>query len=62
MQSHPRNLKFKRKHQQYDPCFQTVSLFLMAMLERIQVLINHIQGNHYGFVKNLKYHAMNISP
>ena len=29
-------------------------------LERIEDLINHILENQYGFVTNLRYHAMNI--
>ena len=29
--SHPRNVKFKGKYQQYDPCFQTIFLLLMTM-------------------------------
>ena len=29
-------------------------------LERIQALINHILGNHYSFVTNLRHHAMSI--
>ena len=29
----PQNFKFKRKYQQYGPCFQIIFPFLMAMLE-----------------------------
>ena len=31
----PRNLKFKQKNQQYNPCFQSVSPFLLTMVSRI---------------------------
>ena len=30
---HPRYFKFKRKYQQYGPCFQTIFPFLMTMFK-----------------------------
>ena len=34
---HPGYFKFKRKRQQYGPCFQTIFLFLMTMIKVIIV-------------------------
>ena len=31
--SHPRRFKFKRKYQQYGPCFQTIFPFLMTKIK-----------------------------
>ena len=42
----------------YGPIFLVDQHFWS--LEQIQVLINHILGNHYDFVTNLKYHAVSI--
>ena len=33
----PRNFKFMRKYQQYEPCFQTIFPFLMTMVKSIMV-------------------------
>ena len=32
MNGHPRYFKFKRKYQQYGPCFQTIFPFFMTVL------------------------------
>ena len=32
LDDHPKYFKFKRKYQQYGPCFQTIFPFLMTML------------------------------
>ena len=44
---HPRYFKFKQKYQQYGPCFQTISKFLMTMVlpfKSIFLTINKIMS------------------
>ena len=36
LNDHPRYFKFKRKYQQYGPCFQTIFPFLMTVLIRFR--------------------------
>ena len=36
---HPRYFKFKRKYQQYDPCFHTIFPFLMTM-PRVSIILD----------------------
>ena len=42
---HPKNFKFKQKSQQYGPCFQTISPFLMTMiLLSITRMLNYVKN------------------
>ena len=40
---HPRYFKFKRKYQQYGPCFQTIFSFLMTMVTTTGTMIINME-------------------
>ena len=59
--SHPRYLKFKRKYQQYGPCFQTIFPFLMTMLLVNTFTICKEEARQYILDGSNLYHGRIVS-